>query len=593
MKKNRIGIHAVRLLAFACLFWSLLPVAEAGVAETKHNLAAFGPGTIKALNTFEICIFCHTPHKSRKGVTYLWNRYDSQVDYIPYQSSTMKTTVGQPTGASKLCLSCHDGTVALGMLSSRDDELPFQWLRPGEDPVAIRFMPAGSAGLIGTDLSTSHPVSLTYDAGLAAANHDLVDPDTLTAEVRLDQNDQLQCTACHDPHDNTLGKFLLATKEYSILCLKCHAFSSWANSAHATSTALWNSSEPAPWPPGSYDTVAKNACANCHVNHGAGSAERLLRYGVEENNCLACHNGNVAGKNIDQELDKPSAHRVQDYLGKHDPVEDFSSGVSPSPDKHVECVDCHNSHRASNNPVRPALGDTPFVSGATAEVSGIDIGGAAVHSAVYTYEICFKCHGDTNVIATSPVTRQIEQLNTRLEFDPINPSFHPVAGKRLSLEVPSLESPLTEQSRIGCLDCHNNDSDQPGVPQGPHGSNNPYLLARTYSMDDFTMESSSAYALCYSCHNQQALKEDRSGFSHNAHVVTQSTPCSACHDPHGISSLQGNSANNSHLINFDLNIVSPDGQGRLYFEDLGTFKGQCFLSCHGVVHDAAKSYGNP
>ena len=30
------------------------------------------------------------------------------------------------------------------------------------------------------------------------------------------------------------------------------------------------------------------------------------------------------------------------------------------------------------------------------------------------------------------------------------------------------------------------------------------------------------------------------------------TPCSACHNAHGVSSLVGNTSNNAHLIDFDL-----------------------------------------
>jgi hypothetical protein len=65
------------------------------------------------------------------------------------------------------------------------------------------------------------------------------------------------------------------------------------------------------------------------------------------------------------------------------------------------------------------------------------------------------------------------------------------------------------------------------------------------------------------------------------------TPCSACHDAHGISRNQGNSRNHSNLINFDRSIVQPASGGlgaRIEFEDLGTHRGSCTLTCHGVVH---------
>jgi hypothetical protein len=77
-------------------------------------------------------------------------------------------------------------------------------------------------------------------------------------------------------------------------------------------------------------------------------------------------------------------------------------------------------------------------------------------------------------------------------------------------------------------------------------------------------------------------------FEHRLHVVDQHAPCSACHDPHGISAIQGNAPNNSHLINFDLSIVSPNNSGRLEYIDDGLFTGQCFLRCHGVVHNGLR-----
>jgi nitrate reductase cytochrome c-type subunit len=71
-------------------------------------------------------------------------------------------------------------------------------------------------------------------------------------------------------------------------------------------------------------------------------------------------------------------------------------------------------------------------------------------------------------------------------------------------------------------------------------------------------------------------------------VVDLKTPCSACHDSHGVSNTQGNPVNNSHLMNFDLTIVRPNGQGHLRFEKLGRFNGQCYLNCHGKEHVATQ-----
>ncbi len=561
-KRFRSVLGGLALLA------SLLPGAASptGIADTPHNLSVTGPGPVKSTTEGEICIFCHAPHKARRDIPYLWNRSDSTTSYIPYQSSTLHATVGQPTGASKLCLSCHDGTVALGALLTRPQEVPFAG--------GLRFMPDGRNKL-GTDLSDDHPVSLVYDSALAASNTELADPSILTAAVKLDKNRELQCTACHDPHSNDFGRFLVMPNQYSGLCTTCHDKPGWAQASHATSNMTWSGAGTDPWPNSSYPTVAENACANCHVPHSAAGHQRLMNYAAEEDNCLVCHTGNVATRNIAPELTKLTGHRVQNYTGVHDPAENFAQ---PGVAKHVECADCHNPHRSNSAPSPGA----PQVSGATSGVAGIDGAGQAVAAAQNEYEICYKCHADTNVVSAQPITRQIAQLNTRLEFDPGSASFHPVAAAGVNPNVPSLLPPYTTASMVRCSDCHNNDNAV--GPRGPHGSNNAALLAKNYTTADNTTESPFAYELCYACHSRASILGDQSFKSHSLHVVTAQTPCSACHDAHGISNTQGNPVNNASLINFDISIVQPDSLGRRYFEKTGAGTGSCYLSCHGNQH---------
>jgi hypothetical protein len=122
---------------------------------------------------------------------------------------------------------------------------------------------------------------------------------------------------------------------------------------------------------------------------------------------------------------------------------------------------------------------------------------------------------------------------------------------------------------------------------------NAFLLAKNYSTADNTMESPYSYELCYGCHSRTSILANQSfkgPNGHNKHVVDKNTPCSACHDAHGISNTQGNPVNNAHLINFDLAIVQPDSLGRLYYQKNGTYSGQCYLSCHGKDHGNSGGY---
>lgn len=282
------------------------------IVNTVHNLASTGPGTIKATNKDEICIFCHAPHKARRDIPYLWNRQDSTVNYTTYQSSTLYARVGQPSGASKKCLSCHDGTIALGSLLSVSSEISLVG--------GLRFMPDGAKKL-GIDLSDDHPISFPYDGSLVLSNGQLTDPTALPLGIKLDRSGLLQCTACHDPHNNDYGKFLVSSNRYSALCVACHNTTGWRSSSHATSSATNRGNGPNPWPYAPYQTAAENGCENCHHPHGAAGRQRLLNSAIEEENCLNCHNGNVASKDIQAEMRKTYRHPVESTVGVHDPKE--------------------------------------------------------------------------------------------------------------------------------------------------------------------------------------------------------------------------------------------------------------------------------
>ena len=272
-----------------------------------------------------------------------------------------------------------------------------------------------------------------------------------------------------------------------------------------------------------------------------------------------------------------SGHNVKKYQDVHDSRE----SVISSPE-HVECVDCHNPHA-----VQKMSAQAHSVPKTMSKVSGVTISGSVTNEAQNEYEVCFKCHGDNPNRIESKITRNITQTNTRLEFDSMNPSFHPVAALGVNQDVPSLKEPLTIASMIYCTDCHNADS--AAAAKGPHGSSFSPLLAYNYETSDFTSESGFAYELCYKCHSRNSILNDESFPMHKRHL-DENTPCSVCHDPHGISFSQGTSTENSHLINFDTSIVRERASGELGFTDgFGIFQGECSLLCHGEDHNQ-KSY---
>jgi predicted CXXCH cytochrome family protein len=590
----RFGILAP-LILFVLLGVAAAP-SHAAITSTKHNLSVSGPGSVRATGEAEVCVFCHAPHNTSPSGQ-LWNRRVG-ASYTPYTSSTLKSIAGQPNGASLLCLSCHDGTIALGEVRSRASTIGMAG--------GVTTMPPGDS-LLGTDLSDDHPISFVYDATLASLRGELADPSTLVkpSKVRLDAGGRLQCTACHDPHDDTNAKFLVVANIASALCNTCHIKNYWNASDHRNAASTWNNAAPNPWPHTTGASVAANACENCHRPHTAGGGKRLLNYAAEEDNCYPCHNGNVAAKNVQAEFNKPSVHHVANYTGIHDPTE--SASVSSA---HVECADCHNPHAANASAGSlPAVTTVPVLSGSQIGVRGIRLSGTAIDVATAEYEICFRCHADgAGNIPSANTARVIVQNNKRLEFQTTNPSFHPVAAAGRSSTVPSLIAPWTISSLVKCTDCHNNNtgpySTGTGTTQptpadtrvnGPHGSTYAPLLERQYATIDNTPESSAAYALCYKCHDQTNILSNAAGSftSHNFHIVTQRTPCNVCHDPHGISATQGTVQNNSRLINFATSSVTRSGTEVIRWEQGtvpgSTTGGRCYLTCHGANH-AGRSY---
>jgi predicted CXXCH cytochrome family protein len=550
--------------------------ADESVVHSKHDLSTFGPGPIRAVQESEICIFCHAPHNAAPA-TPLWNRENPRTHYRIYDSSTTDARIDQPSGPSKMCLSCHDGSMALGNVLSRQEDQPIV--------MTSRTIPPGRADLT-NDLADDHPIGFRYDRALSNVDDQIKAPELISSKLPLGAHGEMHCTTCHDPHNNQLGDFLRISDEMSLICISCHDMDGWQHGSHATSNKRTRGRNVDPTERLKYQTVRDNGCINCHKIHSADRAERLLRARTDEETCLNCHDGSLANFDMGSEIRKRSGHHLPFRRDIHDPAENpFTMR------RHAECVDCHNPHASSPDligVVRGTKGQT--VKGPNLNVSGVTISGRQTDDSRFLYEICFKCHADGITRPRLTTSRDVSQTNTRLEFQLGNPSFHPVAGPRRNRDVISLIAPLRVGSIISCTDCHDNDNARAtggSGANGPHGSIYEPLLAQNYDTDDFTVESAQAYALCYQCHDRNSILGNESFSLHRLHVVDQSTPCSACHDAHGIYRGQGSSRNHSNLINFDLAIVSPATTGsgrRLEYEDTGRYSGNCTMTCHGVTH---------
>ena len=550
MKRSAI-IYLIFSLCFSVL------VNSQSIVASKHNLSVSGTGTVKSMSENEICFFCHTNHRS-KPESPQWNRKNLGTVYTLYNSSTMQALPGQPDGSPILCLSCHDGTIALGNVLSRRTTISF---------AKTTTMPSGLRNL-STDLRDDHPISFTYDAALAASDGQLKTPAGIPSQIKL-ENNKLQCTSCHDPHLNLSTDYLVASTQYSNLCNSCHQRTGWTASSHSVSEKRWNGVAPNPWPYTPWTTVAQNACESCHNPHNSGGIPFLLKYQNEENNCLDCHNGNVAAKNIQAEFSKTYTHNVYGYSGVHDPTE---PGIIRT--KHVECSDCHNPHAAKTQEAT-----APAVKGYNIGVIGVNQSGVTVNPVTYEYEICYRCHA--NNPATPPATpRQIIQNNVRLAFATTNPSYHPIVAAGVNTAITGLIPPLTASSIIYCTDCHA--SNGTSAPKGPHGSIYPQILKYNYDRTSGYINTYTAYELCYQCHDQTSTITKHQTIAESHGTITS---CNTCHDPHGVSDTRGgNSINNRFLVNFNLNVVSKNSTGLLQWSYFSPGKGNCNLNCHKKEH---------
>lgn len=180
------------------------------IVGSAHDFTAEGSG----ISTDQICLPCHAPHNGSVTLNApLWNHTLSTETYTMYTSATLDADLdNEPGGVSKLCLSCHDGTVALDSFGGATGT----------------NMLTGDAN-VGTNLANDHPISFTYDDTLAGVDGGLFLPDSgTTALGGTISNDllfanKMECASCHDVHNKYEQDSLLVMSNVgSALCLTCH-----------------------------------------------------------------------------------------------------------------------------------------------------------------------------------------------------------------------------------------------------------------------------------------------------------------------------------------------------------------------------------
>lgn len=237
--------------------------AANGIGGSRHNMGGLG-WVIRASETTEICVFCHTPHHTNtaNNLKPLWNRgTQAPTAFTAYGTTLGGTTIANTDiGSTSLaCLSCHDGVTTFdnlvnapgkaGVVAGGSDR-GWNFSMPYTDDSGFLTSPSlhkfttgapcafchpgdqVSRLLIGTNLSNDHPVSVSYDSGKAG----LRTTDTVIASIDLTsdlaasaatafssnlvqnrwavkgfvsdtatisdilRNGKVECSSCHDPH---------------------------------------------------------------------------------------------------------------------------------------------------------------------------------------------------------------------------------------------------------------------------------------------------------------------------------------------------------------------------------------------------------
>jgi predicted CXXCH cytochrome family protein len=586
-----------------------------GDAMGMHNL---GPGSKSPITGArpDSCSYCHAAHSGLN--TGLWNQKLSTQIYTTYISDTEKNMGAQPRlgHSTNQCLSCHDGTVAVGTTVAYGQVTTHGSMYAADN--------------LGSNMQSSHPFSLVLPlkdsidlAASLVASGKTADP---TGAVKL-INGNVECISCHNPHvqakDPVSLNFLVRDSSSGQMCLACHdptrtisgqinPMADWATSAHAPSTAKVSPLGGV----GNYSTVAGNACISCHAPHNA-IGPRLLR-GQNEQDCIACHNGaNVSPMpsyaDVFAEYAAPKiGHPFPTSTNPHDAAE----GVLLNNNRHATCVDCHSAHGSQQVGVFPP---PPLIRLSQRDAAGISAtdGVSVLAPAVNQYENCLRCHGTSSGKQILPIygyfaVRAVsagDPLNLIPQFATAASSSHPVMHARSSsLPQPSLLTNMlnldgsTQGRAMGtqilCTDCHNSDDNREfggAGANGPHGSRWTHILERRYEFSKAPtpgalitnlfpnpdLSVNGPYALCGKCHNLSTVLTSSSWVYHADHI-NSGFSCSTCHTAHGVGAASG-TISGERLINFDVNVVGSNGGTPVSYNRASN---TCTLTCHQVAHNA-------
>jgi len=199
---------------------------NAGVTGSPHDFGA------QSWSTGKTCQPCHTPHDAvvedangDKVSAPLWSHTLSTATYYltdDWSDPSATPQTGEVDQNSKVCLSCHDGTVALDSFGGATGSTP------------------NTNSNLGTDLSDDHPIGDAARWWTTTPSY-MVDPSFRTTagimplRKMADGSLAVGCTTCHEPHNRKSTTHMLWVNNSvagttvdgravngSLLCMNCH-----------------------------------------------------------------------------------------------------------------------------------------------------------------------------------------------------------------------------------------------------------------------------------------------------------------------------------------------------------------------------------
>jgi hypothetical protein len=254
MKAPRLLLVLAIISLAPALAWGQAP--GTGIQGTAHD---FSNRVVTGGNgeqfTTGLCTFCHTPHRALQTLL-LWNHTLSVATYswdVPATTAgtTFPTFTGDTyKGATAKCLSCHDGSVAIGDVAWFGEGKPAAPLDNTKHAWPDVFNVGATGGVLG-NMTGNHPVAMPYPYQNAKNTYNGVttgDAAILNEwqavplpNIRIFNDDGagnitagavtaktgIECSSCHDPHnkqavDDLFLRGMVGGNDTTYICLKCH-----------------------------------------------------------------------------------------------------------------------------------------------------------------------------------------------------------------------------------------------------------------------------------------------------------------------------------------------------------------------------------